>query len=147
MFLAGLSIILEKSHIVIKTLNPNLTDVPLKFGCFIHEPSIIKLIAYTKEPSGFKSSFEGLLTPFQYMKETSDIEIYHFFNGCAPSFLNNVSHENNSNSYDLRNHKELYSTNLRIVRYGTGTVSYVAPKTWSKVPETIKMTSFFKSFK
>ena len=78
MFLAGLSIILEKSHIVIKTLNPNLTDVPLKFGCFIHEPSIIKLIAYTKEPSGFKSSFEGLLTPFQYMKETSDIEIYHF---------------------------------------------------------------------
>ena len=70
-----------------------------------------------------------------------------FFNGCAPSFLNNVSHENNSNSYDLRNHKELYSTNLRIVRYGTGTVSYVAPKTWSKVPETIKMTSFFKSFK
>ena len=78
MFLAGLSIILEKSYIVIKTLNPNLTDVPLKFGCFIHEPSIIKLIAYMKEPSGFKSSFEGLLTPFQYMKETSDIEIYHF---------------------------------------------------------------------
>ena len=146
MFLAGLSIILEKSYIVIKTLNPNLTDVPLKFGCFIHEPSIIKLIAYMKEPSGFKSSFEGLYS-FSVHERNFRYRNLSFFNGCAPSFLNNVSHENNSNSYDLRNHKELYSTNLRIVRYGTGTVSYAAPKTWSKVPETIKMTSFFKSFK
>ena len=47
------------------------------------------------------------------------IEIYKFLNGLSPSFLNNVFHKNISNSYDLRNHKELYSRNLKTVRYGT----------------------------
>ena len=103
--------------------------------------------------SDFKSPFEGLL-----MKDNSfsiherniqslAIEIYKFFNGLSPSFQNNVFHKNISNSYDLRNHKELYSRNPETVRYGTETVSYMAPKIWSKVPETIKMSSFLDSFK
>ena len=75
------------------------------------------------------------------------IEIYKFLNGLTPSFLNNVFHKNISNSYDLQNHKELYSRNPKTVRYGTETVSYMAPKIWSKVPETIKMSSSLDSFK
>ena len=58
--------------------------------------------------SNFKSSFEGLL-----MKDNSfsihekniqslATEIYKFLNRLSPSFLNNVSHENISNSYDFR---------------------------------------------
>ena len=70
------------------------------------------------------------------------IEIYEFLNGPSPSILNNVFHKSISNSYDLRNYKELYSRNPKTVRYGTETVSYKAPKTWSKVLETIKMSSF-----
>ena len=98
--------------------------------------------------SDFKSSFEGLL-----MKDNSfsiherniqslAIEIYKFLNGLSPSFLNNVFHKNISNSYDLRNHKELYSRNPK-----TEIVSYIAPKIWSKVPETIKVNSSLESFK
>ena len=75
------------------------------------------------------------------------IEIYKFLNRLSPSFLNAVFHKNISNSYDLRNHKELYSRNHETVRYGTETVSYMAPKIWSKVPETIKMSSSVDSFK
>ena len=67
--------------------------------------------------SDFQSFFEGFL-----MKDSSfpiherniqslAIEIYKFLNGLSPSFLNNVFHENISNNYDLRNHKELYSRN------------------------------------
>ena len=37
--------------------------------------------------------------------------------------------------------KELYYRNPKIVKYGTETISYMAPETWSKVLETIKMTS------
>ena len=37
------------------------------------------------------------------------IDIYKFLNELSPSFLNNVFHKNISNSYDLRNNKELYS--------------------------------------
>ena len=75
------------------------------------------------------------------------IETYKFLNGLSPSFLNNVFHKNISNSYDLRNHKGLYSRNPKTVRYGTETVSYMAPKMWSKVPETIKISSSLESFK
>ena len=91
----------------------------------------------------FKSSFECLL-----MKDNSfsiherniqslATEIYKFLKGLSPSFLNNVFHENISNSYDLRNHKELYSRHPKTVKYGTETVSYMAPKIWSKFPETV----------
>ena len=75
------------------------------------------------------------------------IEIYEFLNGLAPSFLNNVFHKNISNSYDLRNHEGLCSRNPKTLRYGTETVSYMAPKIWSKVPETIKMSLSLESFK
>ena len=98
--------------------------------------------------SDFKSSFEGLLMKKKSLSiHEKDIEIYKFLNGLSPSFLNNVFHKNISNSYDLRNHKELYSRNPKTVRYGTETVSYIAPKIWSKVPETIKMSSSLESFK
>ena len=103
--------------------------------------------------SDFKSSFEGLL-----MKDNSfsiherniqslAIEIYKFLNGLSPSFLNNVFNKNISNSYDLRNNQDLCSRNPKTVRCGTETVSYMAPKIWSKVPGTIKMSSSFESFK
>ena len=75
------------------------------------------------------------------------IEIYKYLNGLFPSFLNNVFHKNISNSYDLRKHKELYSRIPETVRYGTETVSYLAPKIWRKVPETIKMSSSLDAFK
>ena len=75
------------------------------------------------------------------------IEIYKLLNGLSPSFLNNVFHKNISNSYNLRNHKELYSRILKTVRYGIETVSYMASKIWSKVPEIIKMSSSLESFK
>ena len=102
--------------------------------------------------SDFKSSFEGLV-----MKDNSfsiherniqslAIEIYKFLNGLSPSFLNNVFHKNISNSYDLRNHKELYSRNPKTDRYGTETVSYIARKIWSKVPETEVLEFLPKSY-
>ena len=75
------------------------------------------------------------------------IEIYKFLNRLSPSFLNNVFHKNISKSYNLRNHTELYSRNPKTVRYGTETVSYIAPKIWSKVRETIKISSSLESFK
>ena len=103
--------------------------------------------------SDFKSSFEGLLMKGNSFSiherniQSLAIEIYKFLNGLSPSFLNNVFHKNISNGYDLRNHKELYSRNPKTVRYGTETVSYMAPKIWSKVLETIKMSPSFDSFK
>ena len=103
--------------------------------------------------SDFKPPFEGLLMKHNSFSihekniQSLVIEIYQFLNGLSPSFQNNVFHKNISNSYDLQNHKELYSRNPKRVRRGTETVSYIAPKIWSKVPETIKMSSSLESFK
>ena len=94
--------------------------------------------------SDFKLSFEGLLmkgssfSTHESNIQSLAIEIYKFLNALSPSFLNNVFHKNMSNSYDLRYHKELYAGNPKTVRYGTETVSYIAPKIWSKISETIK---------
>ena len=103
--------------------------------------------------SGFKSSFEGLLMKDNSLSirerniQSLAIEIYKFLIGLSPSFLNNVFHKNISNSYSLRNHKELYSRNPKKVRYGTETASYMAPNIWSKDPETTKMSLSLESFK
>ena len=101
--------------------------------------------------SDFKSSFESL-----FMKDNSfsvherniqslAIEIYKFLNGLSPSFLNKVFRKNISNSHNLRNHKERYSRNPKTIRYGTETVSYMAPKILRKVSETVKMSSSLES--
>ena len=103
--------------------------------------------------SDFKSTFESLLRKGNFFSiherniQSLAIEIYKFLNGLSPGFLNKVFHKNISNSYDLRNHKELCSRNPKTVRYGTETVSYIAPKIWSKVPEAIKMSWSLESFK
>ena len=103
--------------------------------------------------SDFKSTFEGLLRKGNFFSiherniQSLAIEICKFLNGLSPSYLNKIFHKSISNSYDLRNHKELYFRNPKTVRYRTETVSYMAPKIWSKVLETIKMTSSLESFK
>ena len=148
----------EKRRIVVKTLiESQFSYCPLIW--MFHSRTINNKIKRLHERalrivcSDFQSFFDGVL-----MKDDSfsiherniqslAIEIYKFLNGLSPSFLNNVFHKNISNSYDLRNHKELYSRNPKTVRYGTETVSYIAPKIWSKVLETIKMSSSLEFFK
>ena len=149
---------LEKRRIVMKTfIESQFNCCPLiwmfhsqtinnKINC-LHERAL--RIVY----SDFKSSFQGLLMKDKSFSiherniQSLAIEIHKFLNGRSPSFLNNVFHKNISNSYDLQNHKELCSRNPKTARYGTETVSYIAPKIWSKVPETIKMSSSLESFK
>ena len=135
---------LEKLRIVMKTfIESQFKYCPL-ISMFTHQPSIIKSTAYMKGLlereivySDFKLSYEGLLmkeSPFHERNiQSLAIEFYKFLNGLSPSFLNNVFHKNISNSYDFRNHKELYSRNPKTVTYGTETVLHMTPKIWSKL--------------
>ena len=149
---------LEKRRIVIETfIESQFNYCPLIW--MFHSRTISNKINRLHERalrivhSGFKSTFEGLLRKGNSFSiherniQSLAIEIYKFLNGLSPSFLNNVFHKSISNSYDLQNHKELYSRSPKTVRYGTETVSYIAPKIWSKVPETIKISSSLESFK
>ena len=61
--------------------------------------------------------------------------------------MNSVFNLKENNRYSLRNVYELYSRNPRTVKYGTETISYLAPKVWSIVPQPIKESTSIPSFK
>ena len=49
--------------------------------------------------------------------------------------------------YNLRQGKTLISNNKKTVLYGTETISYLAPKIWLLIPESIKKTDSLNVFK
>ena len=61
--------------------------------------------------------------------------------------MNNIFNVNQTVPYDLRKRNVLQSRNPSSVRYGSETISYIAPKIWTLVPETIKNCDSLKSFK
>ena len=67
--------------------------------------------------------------------------------GLSPSTMKNTFQVNTNNPYSLRSRNELCCRNPKTVKYGTETISYLAPKIWFLVPEIIKSskTDIFKS--
>ena len=61
--------------------------------------------------------------------------------------MNNIFKVNETVPYDLRTRNVLQGRIPSSVRYGTETISYIAPKIWSFVPETIKNCDSLKSSK
>ena len=61
--------------------------------------------------------------------------------------MNNIFKVNQAVRYDLRKRDVLQSRNPSSVRYGTETISYIAPNIWSIVPEAITNCDSLKSFK
>ena len=59
--------------------------------------------------------------------------------------MNNIFKVNQTVLYDVRKRNVLQSINPSSVRYGTETISYIAPKIWSL--ETIKNCDSLKSLK
>ena len=75
------------------------------------------------------------------------IKLYKFFHGLSPSIMKNVFKFNTNISYNLRSRNEIYSRNPKAVKYGTETISYLAPKIWSLVPNAIKSSKSLDVFK
>ena len=60
--------------------------------------------------------------------------------------MNNTFKVNQTLPYDFRKRNVPQSRDPSYVRYGTETISYIAPKIWSLVPETRKNCDSLKSF-
>ena len=52
--------------------------------------------------------------------------------------MKNIFQVNTNNPYNFRSSSKLDCRNPKIVKYGTETISYLAPKIWSLVPEIVK---------
>ena len=75
------------------------------------------------------------------------IELYNFFHSVLPSIMKNVFHSNTNIPHNLRSRSELYSRNPKTMKYGTDTISYLAPKIWSLVPNAVKSSKSLDVFK
>ena len=60
--------------------------------------------------------------------------------------MKNVSHFKTNIPYNLRSHSKLYSRNPKTVKYGTETVSYLAPEIWSLVANAVKSSKSIDVF-
>ena len=70
--------------------------------------------------------------------QTLAIEIFKFLNGLSPQIMNDVFQVKSPAPYYLRDKNELYSRNPKTVAYGTESVSFMAPKIWSIVPQELE---------
>ena len=145
---------LEKRRIVMKTfVESQFNYCPLiwmlhsrtlnnKINC-LHERAL--RIVY----SDYKSSFNTLLEKNGYSSvhhrniQCLAIEIYNFFHGFSPAIMGYIIKFNRPPTYNLKTRQELYSRNPKTVRYGTETMSFLAPKIWAIVLQSIKNAPLF----
>ena len=75
------------------------------------------------------------------------VVLHKFFHGLSPSVMNNVFHLNANIPYNLRSRSERHSRNPKTIKHGTETMSYLAPKIWSLVPNAMKISNSLDVFK
>ena len=100
----------------------------------------------------YKSSFNTLLekdNSFSILHrniQSLAIEIaklaIEFLHGLSPAIMGYIINLNQPPTYNLRPHQELYSRNPKIVRHGTGNISFSTPKIWTIVPQKYKTLLF-----
>jgi len=64
-------------------------------------------------------------------------EIFKYLNGFSPSFMSNIF-EFSENNHNLRSGVSLKYPSVKTVRFGTETISSLAPKIWNIVPDELK---------
>ena len=100
----------------------------------------------------YRSSFSELLnkdnsrTVHQRNLQKLVIELFKVKIGVAPEIMNEVF-QIEERPYNFRNGVFIRRHNVRTVRYGTETVSFLAPKLWELIPEDCKNETSLTAFK
>ena len=79
--------------------------------------------------------------------QTLAIKIYKNIHGVLPAIIGEVFKINRTLPYNLRIQNKFSVRVPKTVKYGTVTVSFLAPKVWALVPEKIKGCSCLEAFK
>ena len=75
------------------------------------------------------------------------IELCNVFNGIYPDIMKDVFSLSTSSNYDIRSRRTFTTTSVKIVYYGTDSLSYLAPKVWELIPNNIKLLENLPKFK
>ena len=74
------------------------------------------------------------------------IEMYKFLHRLSPPIISDLFVVNEPR-YNLRQNRQFSVNNVRTVRYGTETISFMGPKIWAHVPADIKYSVSLPIFK
>ena len=72
--------------------------------------------------------------------------MYEILNGLSPNIMQDIF-EIKSNYYNTRNAPAFSSRNIKTVRYGLQTISYMAPKIWDLAPKELKQVTTMNEFR
>ena len=72
--------------------------------------------------------------------------MYEILNGISPDIVQDIF-ETKSNYYNMRNAPTFSSRNIKTVRYGLQTISYMVPKIWKLVPTKMKQIPILNELK
>ena len=112
----------------------------------IHERAL--RITYNDKSSSFQNLLEKDNSVTIHHKNIKILatETYKFLQGLSPPLMNEIFVERNNN-YSLRGNNLLTRRRVNSVRYGTETVSFLAPKIWDILPKDIKDSESLDIFK
>ena len=74
-------------------------------------------------------------------------ELYKIVNGLSPEIMKEVFPFNQNTSYNTRNKRKFHSMAIKLVTFGSETLSHLAPKIWELVPVKIKNVESVAYFK
>ena len=66
--------------------------------------------------------------------------MYKILNGLSPNIIQDIF-ETKSNYYKTRNAPAFSSRNIKTVRYGSQTISYMAPKIWDLIHKEMEQVT------
>ena len=72
--------------------------------------------------------------------------MYEILNGLSPDIMHSIL-ETKSDHYNTHNMPAFSSRNIKTVRYGLQTISYMAPKIWDLVPKELKQVTTMNEFR
>ena len=112
----------------------------------IHERAL--RITYNNKSSSFQDLLDkdNSVTIHHRNIRTLAIETFKVLYGLSPPLLNEVFVERNCN-YNLRENNFLKRRRVNSVRYGTESVSFLAPKIWDTLPKEVKNSETLNAFK
>ena len=112
----------------------------------IHERAL--RITYNDKSSSFQNLLEKDNSVTIHHRNITILatEIYKFLQGLSPPLMNEIFVERNNN-YSLRGNNVLTRRRVISVRYGTETISFLAPKIWDILSKDIKDSESLDIFK
>ena len=75
------------------------------------------------------------------------IELYKVYNDICPDIMKDIFPLSTSSNYDIRSKRTFTTRSVKIVYYGTESLSYLAPKVWQLIPNNIKSHENLPKFK